>query len=106
MKIDIFKKFKWIFVEISLKNNWNFNQFKVKMKYLLKLNLLFVEISINIHWKFGIGSKKKDEKVNEILLKNNLIDHSLKDQWLSVEIFLLTFKWYRTFTPKRQFYIT
>ncbi len=72
----------------------------------MKLNLLFVEISINIHWKFGTGLKKKDEKVNGILLKNNFTDYSLKDQWISVEIFSLTFKWYITFTPKRQLYIT
>jgi hypothetical protein len=53
---------------------------RLKLKYALKLNLLYVDISIIIHLKFGIGLKKKDEKVNEISLKNNFTDHSLKDQ--------------------------
>ncbi len=87
---------------------WNFNEYLLKFfssKCPLKLNLLFVEISTNIYLKFGTGLKI-DEKVSEILLKYNFTDHSLKVQWLFVKIFSLTFKWYTTFTPVHQLYIT
>ncbi len=86
-----------------------FNEYLLKFfskKYPLKLNLLLVELSINIHWKFWIGSKIKEEKVNEISLKNNFTDHSLKVQWLFSEIFSLIFTWYMTFTPVHKLYIT
>jgi hypothetical protein len=61
----------------------NFNKYLLKFfakKQSLKLNLLFVEISINIDRKFVIGSKIKGEKVNEISVKNNFTDYSLKVQ--------------------------
>ncbi len=84
-----------------LKNSFffYFNEYLLKFfskKYPRKFNLLFVEISINIHWKFWIGSKIKDEKVNEISLKpiihlkfnDYLLKYShwhLSDIWLSLQ---------------------
>ncbi len=89
------------FFEISMNICWNYFQTNIHWNliyYLLKFQQIIIE-SLELGWKKG-------EKVNGISLKNNFTDPSLKDQWISVEILLLTFKWYMTFTPRHQLYIT
>jgi len=89
------------FFEISMNICWNSFQISIHWKliyYLLKFQQIFIE-------SLELG-RKNGWKVNKISLKNNFTDHSLKVQWLFVEIFSLTFKWYKTFTPRHQLYIT
>ncbi len=89
------------FFEISMNICWNSFQIGIHWKliyYLLKFQQIFIE-SLELGWKNGW-------KVNKISLKNIFTDHSLKVQWLFVDIFSLTFKWYKTFTPRHQLYIT